>query len=80
VQHLGSAVARPVKELRAYKRIALQPGQTRTVALPLAMKSLAYWNPERHRWVVEADTVRINVGSSSADSRLAKTIAVPRSR
>jgi beta-glucosidase len=78
VQHLGSAVTRPAKELKAYKRVTLQPGQTRTVVLPLAVKSLAYWNADQHQWVIEADSVRIHVGSSSADSRLARTIAVER--
>jgi beta-glucosidase len=76
VQHLGSAVARPVKELKAYKRITLQPGQTRTVALPLAVRSLGYWNADQHQWVIEPDSVRIHLGSSSADSRLSRTIAV----
>jgi beta-glucosidase len=78
VQHLGSAVARPAKELKAYKRVTLQPGQTRTVVLPLAVRSLAYWNADQHQWVIEPDSVRIHVGSSSADSRLARTIAVER--
>jgi beta-glucosidase len=80
VQHVGSAVPRAVKELKAYKRVTLQPGQTRTVALPLAAKSLAYWNAEQHQWVIEPDSVKLVVGSSSADARLSKTIAAGQSR
>jgi beta-glucosidase len=79
VQHVGSAVPRAVKELKAYKRVTLQPGQTRTVALPLAAKSLAYWNAEQHQWVIEPDSVKLVVGSSSADARLSKTIAAGQS-
>jgi beta-glucosidase len=76
VQHVGSAVERPVKELKAFRRITLAPGETRTVSLPVPARSLAYWNPERHGWVLEGDSVRVMVGSSSADVRLDQTIKV----
>jgi beta-glucosidase len=74
--HLNSKVDRPRKELRGFQRIALKPGETRTVQLPLKAADLAYWNIEKHQWVVEADQVKLTVGSSSADSRAEKTIAV----
>jgi beta-glucosidase len=77
-QHVGSAVPRPVKELKAYKRVTLQPGQTRTVTLPLAARSLAYWNAGQHQWVMERDSVTLLVGSSSADIRASKTIGAGR--
>jgi len=76
VQHLGSAVERPKKDLRGYARITLRPGETRTVELPLRASSLAYWNAAAHRWVVEDEPVRIQVGASSADIRLEATIRV----
>jgi beta-glucosidase len=76
VQHVGSSVERPVKELKAFKRISLKPGQTRTVTLPLVARSLAYWNPERHEWVIEGDSIHAMIGASSADVRLSKTIKV----
>lgn len=76
VQHMGSKVARPKKDLRGYKRITLAPGETRTVTLPLAGSSLAYWNADTHRWVVESEPVRLQVGSSSADVRLDGTVTV----
>src|SRR5213592_1028353 len=76
VRHLGSAVERPNKDLRGYRRVTLEPGETRTVEFPLAASSLAYWNPDAHRWVVEDEPVRIEVGASSADIRLAKKVRV----
>jgi beta-glucosidase len=76
VQHTGSKVARPKKDLRGYRRITLAPGETRTVTLPLTSASLAYWNPDTHGWVVESEPVRIQVGSSSADIRLDATVTV----
>jgi len=76
VQHLGSAVERPKKDLRGYARITLRPGETRTVELSLRASSLAYWNAAAHRWVVEDEPVRIQVGASSTDIRLEATIRV----
>jgi len=76
VQHLGSAVERPNKDLRGYRRITLNAGETRTVELSLRASSLAYWNPATHGWVVETEPVRIQVGTSSADLRLDTRIRV----
>jgi beta-glucosidase len=74
--HVGSKVARPREDLRGYKRLTLAPGQTRTVQFSVPASSLAYWNPDTHKWVVEADQVKLQVGASSADLRLSKTISV----
>src|SRR2546430_1866907 len=76
VQHLGSAVERPNKDLRGYRRITLNAGETRTVELSLRASSLAYWNPATHGWAAETDPVRIQVGTSSADLRLDTRIRV----
>jgi beta-glucosidase len=76
VRHLGSAVERPVKELRGYRRVSLAPGQTRTVRFSLPASSLAYWSQARGGWVVENEPVRLQVGASSADIRLEHTIRV----
>jgi beta-glucosidase len=76
VQHVGSKVDRPRQDLRGYTRISLTPGETKTVSLPLAASSLAYWNSARHGWEVEPDSVRLQVGSSSADIRLSKVVRV----
>ncbi|OLC76818.1 MAG: glucan 1,4-alpha-glucosidase [Gemmatimonadetes bacterium 13_1_40CM_4_69_8] len=80
VQHLGSTVERSIRELKGYKRVALKPGETRTVELPLAAASLAYWDSGGHHWVVESEAVRIQVGASSTDIRLDKPITVTRVR
>ena len=76
VRHLDSAVPRPAKELRGFKRVALQPGERKTVELPLPAKSLAYWNAARHAFVSEAGRIELLVGGSSADVRLKKTVTV----
>jgi Fibronectin type III-like domain len=49
-QDLGSD---PSKCLEGFKRITLQPGETKTLAFPLGKKGLQFWDPESKRWVVE---------------------------
>jgi len=76
VKHLGSEVQRPSKELKGFKRISLQPGETKTVKIPLKAETLAYWDADTQKYVVEKDKIKIMVGSSSADIKLEKTVAV----
>jgi beta-glucosidase len=76
VQHLKSAVPRPLQELRGFQRVALKPGERKTVEIPLPAKSLAYWDSVKHTWAVENEEIRLAVGASSSDLRLNKTIAV----
>ena len=78
VRHPSSKVGRPAKELRGFQRVTLDPGQTKTVRLPLAAADLAYWDSARHGWVVEPGPVELLVGRSSADSDLTlrRTIVV----
>jgi len=76
VTHLHSSVDRPLKELKGFTRIILQPGQKKTLTLPLAGKQLAYWDTHKQRFVVEDDRIQIMVGSSSADTKLSRSVRV----
>ncbi|HYU28435.1 MAG TPA: glycoside hydrolase family 3 C-terminal domain-containing protein [Gemmatimonadales bacterium] len=76
VRHLGSRVERPNEDLRGFRRVTLEPGQTRTIAFSLPAASLAYWNPDGHRWVVEEESLELAVGASSTDIRGRRTIHV----
>jgi beta-glucosidase len=76
VKHLESAVERPIKELRGFQRITLQPGEKKTVRMPLKGNELTYWDAAAHSFVVEPDKLGIMLGASSADVRLEKTIEV----
>ncbi len=66
----------PIKQLRAFERVGLAAGQTRTVTLRLPAADLAHWDVTRSRWVVENSTVDLMVGSSSADIRASSTVRV----
>ncbi len=63
---------RPVKELKGFKRVSLDPGEKKTVTFTLAGDDLAFYNPEMKR-VVEPGTFDIMVGGSSVD---VKTVAL----
>ena len=76
VRYLDSKVQRPEKQLRDFERVAIIPGQTRTVTLNLAAEDLAYWSPERHAWVVEPGKVELLVGPSSADTDLKQRLTI----
>jgi beta-glucosidase len=65
-----------VKQLRAFQRVHLAPGQTRTVTLKLPVADLAHWDVTRGKWVVESSTYDVLVGSSSDDIRQRSTLRV----
>ncbi len=76
VRYPNSDVDRPIKELKGFERISIDPGQTKSVEFKLPARELAYWSVDRHDWVVEAKPVEIQVGASSGDIRLSREIAV----
>jgi beta-glucosidase len=59
-------VTRPVKELRGFERIHLEPGQTKTVELAVGPEALAFWNEDMKK-VVEPGSFDIMVGPNSVD-------------
>lgn len=63
-----ASVARPLKELRGFSRVTLEPGQTKTVTFTLAKPQLAMWNREM-KFVVEPGVFKVMVGASAKDIR-----------
>lgn len=76
VADLESTVSRPVKELKDFVKISLEPGETKTVTFRLGKRAFAYWNTTIHDWHVESGTFEILVGSSSADTPLCARVDV----
>ena len=60
-------VQRPVRELRAFESIMLDPGERRTVTVDLDDRAFAYWDVEVHDWVVPGGTYRVEIGQSAHD-------------
>jgi beta-glucosidase len=61
-----ATMTRPVKELKGFQRVTLQPGEKRRVEFVLGPEHLGFWNREM-RYVVEPGEFRVMVGSNSAD-------------
>jgi beta-glucosidase len=76
VKYLDSKVERPLKQLKGFKRIHIPQGNQATVQIPLKAEDIAYWDEALHRFVVEAGAVRIQIGASSEDIRLEKTLQI----
>jgi beta-glucosidase len=64
-QRAGRA-SRPVRELKGFQRITLQPGERRTVTFDLDENSVRYWNGAVKDWVVDPGTFDLWVGADSA--------------
>lgn len=60
-------VLRPVKELRGFDKVALEPGETRTVTFTLGSGAFAYWNDDVHKFHVADGTFEIQIGASAHD-------------
>jgi len=69
VHDCESTLARPPKELKGFAKVALDPGQTKTVSIPLDFRSFAYYHPQYQRWITEDGDFDILIGASSADIR-----------
>jgi beta-glucosidase len=59
-------VRRPARELRAFTKLALEPGEERTVTMDLDRRAFAYWDIQYGRWVVAGGEYHIQVGENAA--------------
>ncbi|MEP6632120.1 MAG: glycoside hydrolase family 3 C-terminal domain-containing protein [Lapillicoccus sp.] len=72
----GSAVVRALRELRAYAKVHVPAGESRTVELDVARDDLAYYDVRVDGWVVEGGAYDVEVGASSRDPRLTASVEV----
>jgi len=71
IRDLVSSITRPVKELKGFKKVALKPGETKTVSLDITPNSLAFYGIAK-KLVVEPGDFEIMVGNSSRNADLQK--------
>ena len=69
VRRIGSKVEWPSKELKAFDRVTLAPGETRTVTLEIKADDLRYWNVDTNAWTLEHGKLELLLGSASDDIR-----------
>ena len=71
-----SELARPEKELKGFVKVVLQPGETKTVSIPLDFRSFAYYHPKHRQWITESGDFDLLIGASSVDIRHTETVTL----
>lgn len=69
VSDLKSSLPRPVKELKGFRKITLQPGQEQTVSFTIDRKALSFYDDTKQDWVAEPGAFEALVGASACDIR-----------
>lgn len=70
VRDLQASFSRPEKELKAFAKVMVKPGKTKTVSFTLDREAFWYFDAEQNGWATEAGTFEILAGASSRDIRL----------
>jgi beta-glucosidase len=76
VHRINPSVEWPQKELKAFSRIPLNPGENKTVTLEIPVKNLQYWNKNKHAWDDDLCNIELLVGASAGDIKLKKEITI----
>ncbi|POY37598.1 glycosyl hydrolase [Solitalea longa] len=75
IKQQKSTLKRPEKELKAFQKVFLKPGESKELVFDLNDEAFHYFNDKENKWVVEAGNFDVLVGGSSRDIRQQKTIA-----
>ena len=70
LQDVRATLDEPVKELKGFAKVALEPGETKEVTVLLRKEDFASWDAGKHAWTIEPGRFNVLVGSSSADTPL----------
>jgi len=70
VRDVQSRLVRPEKELKAFAKVELQPGEVKTISFTLKPEALAYYDPDRKEWYAEPGEFELMLGRSAQDIRL----------
>ncbi|KAK9327034.1 glycosyl hydrolase family 3 C-terminal domain-containing protein, partial [Lipomyces starkeyi] len=71
IRQCNPSIGRPTKELKAFRKVSLAPGQSKTVKIVMEIKrAISFWDETAKAWISEKDTYDVLVGTSSADIKL----------
>ena len=76
VRRVDGKVSWPVKELKAFRRVVLAAGETKTVTLEIPVSELRYWNEAAGDWALEHGSIELLLGSASDDIRQTLTVKI----
>ena len=71
-----SSVPRPVKELKGFSKVSLNPGESKNITMIVKERDLAYWDINTKAWKIESGKYNILIGSSSRDIKLTQALEV----
>ena len=71
-----SGLVRPEKELKGFAKVELQPGETKSVSIPLDFRAFAFYHPEYKQWITENGDFDILIAASAADIRQTLTVTL----
>ena len=71
-----AAASEPIRQLRGFYKVKVQPGQTEKTSFQLRRRDLSVWNTEKQEWQIVRGDYKFNVGSSSRDLRVSGTLTV----
>ena len=74
VHRINPGVEWPYKELKAFSRVTLQPGETKRVTMEIPVKNLRYWDEKSHAWTDDLCEIELQVGASAGDILLSKRV------
>lgn len=76
VHRINPSVEWPAKELKAFSRVTLSPGESRRVTLEIPVRSLQYWDEKLQAWNDDLCHIQLQVGASAGDIRLRKEVTL----
>ncbi len=80
IKDVEASVERPVKELKSFRRIVLEPGETARVTFKIDKRSLAFYDVKGKDWLAEPGEFEVMIGSSSRDIKLKKTLVLEKGK
>jgi beta-glucosidase len=76
VRDVECSIERPLKELKGFAKVYLEPGQSKTITMKLDRQSFAFFDPLTNQWIVEAGAFDILIGSSAKHIHLKSRINI----
>jgi len=70
LRDVAPSLDRPLRELKGFRRVLLQPGESQTLRFTLDQAAMSYFDPKQDDWVAEPGAFEVEVGASSRDIRL----------
>jgi beta-glucosidase len=71
-----SALPRPEKELKAFEKVFLEPGQQKVITLTLDEDAFSYYNDKESKWVTEPGVFNVMVGNSSRSIKMKESVTL----